>query len=262
VVKINEYKLHKYFAKTLFLGKKVEYLTQCHSTNDLMASHIRNGSNIEGDIIVSGFQSGGKGQRGNVWVSEPDKNLLFSLNLRPTFLEINKVYLINVMIGVAILQTLNKFIPNNKIEIKWPNDIYVNDSKIAGVLVETFLGKGVIDNVIVGIGLNVNQTYFPLSTATSMLKEANKTTWDLSIVLEDLLLSVEAEYIKLKSGDTKSLLYKYQQALRWRGEIHQYQVKGENIDGEIIGINDKGRLVVKHNNRLASYDLKEIRFMI
>lgn len=225
-----------------------------------MASYIKQGSNNEGDLIVSGYQTSGKGQRGNAWVSEPDKNILFSLNLKPSFLEINKIYLINVLMGVALQRTLSHLLPREKVEIKWPNDIYINDLKIAGVLVETILGRGKVDNVIVGIGLNVNQTYFPLNTATSLANESGKK-WLLADVLELLLVSIEAEYIKLKSYDIKSLLFNYHQNLRWRGEVHNYLVKNENIEGEIIGINEKGRLVMKHNNSLSSYDVKEISFL-
>ncbi|MFY0600291.1 MAG: biotin--[acetyl-CoA-carboxylase] ligase [Cyclobacteriaceae bacterium] len=262
MTKISEYKLHKYFAKTLFLGKKVDSLTHCHSTNDEMIAKIKlTGNHIfEGHIVQSSFQTKGKGQRGNAWISEPGKNLLFSVNLNPTFLSINKLFFINVITGIAIHKAIEGLVENSNIEIKWPNDIYINDLKVGGVLVETILNGNKIENVIVGVGLNVNQEFFSLNTATSLFNES-KTKFDLDQVLESVLLEIESQYLKLKAHDFKSTLFYYHQNMRWRGEIHVFSSGEKSFEGEIIGIDDKGRLVVKQEDQLFSYDVKEIEFV-
>lgn len=215
---------------------------------------------IEGFTIVSDYQVSGKGQRGNAWISEPGKNLLFSINLKPSFLSANKVYLINVMIGVAIHKVISELLKDEIVEIKWPNDIYVNDKKVAGILVESFFGRQSIDDAVVGIGLNVNQSFFSLNTATSLLNVSGRR-YNLNDVLESLLMSLESEYSQLKSDNKKQTLFYYHQKMRWRGELHTYSVNNQKFQAEIIGIEGRGKLVVKHNNQLSSYDLKEIEFV-
>jgi BirA family transcriptional regulator, biotin operon repressor / biotin---[acetyl-CoA-carboxylase] ligase len=252
--------LYKNFAKTQFIGKKVEYLTQCHSTNDEMSFRVKQNIATEGDIMISGFQTKGKGQRGNLWQSEPNKNLLFSLFLKPSFLPSEKIYLINVLVAVSLQKTLGKFIPTSKVEIKWPNDIYINDRKVAGVLIESSASSQNAGNIIVGIGLNVNQDLFEINHATSLLLEANKS-FDLQEVLMEICTSIEVNYGLLKSEGTKRLLFDYNEAMRWRGEIHSYFTSEGEIDGEIVGINNKGMLMLKQNDQLRSYDVKEIKFI-
>ncbi len=252
--------MYKYFAKTQFIGKKVEYLTQCHSSNEELAIRVKNGKAQEGHVLVAGYQTAGKGQRGNIWLSEPDKNLLVSIYLKPNFLPHANGYRMNVMVGVALREALLKFLPSRNIEIKWPNDIYVNDRKVAGVLVETNVAQSQVGNTIVGIGLNVNQKYFQTHNSTSLSVELGFEL-KLEEVLEVLLEKIEANYLLLERGDFKRLLFDYYQGMRWRGEIHQYETSQGRVEGEIIGINDKGRLMVKHNSGLHSYDIKEIKFI-
>ena len=252
--------MHKYFAKTLFLGKKVEYLTQCHSTNQELADRLDTAQISEGYLILTDYQTAGKGQRGNAWISEPGKNLLFSLVLVPRFLEIKKAFMLNVIVGVALQKALESFVVGHKVEIKWPNDIYIDDKKVGGVLVETSSEGGFLENAIVGIGLNINQNHFSIHTATSLSLVAMGSL-DLDEVLEQVLLDIESQYLKLKAENIKPIMYDYHQNLRWRGEVHEFESQGETFLGEIIGINEFGKLMVKHTDKLHSYDVKDIVFI-
>ncbi|MEO9478099.1 MAG: biotin--[acetyl-CoA-carboxylase] ligase [Cyclobacteriaceae bacterium] len=252
--------MHKYFAKTLFLGKKVEYLTQCHSTNQELAGRLNTSKISEGHLILTDYQTAGKGQRGNAWISESGKNLLFSLALVPNFLEIKKGFMLNVIVGVALQKALEHFVAGHNVEIKWPNDIYIDNKKVGGVLVETSSDGGFLENAIVGIGLNVNQNHFAISTATS-LSSVVRCSLDLDEVLEQVLLDIESQYLKLKAENIKSIMYDYHQNLRWRGEVHEFESRGETFSGEIIGINEFGKLMVKHTDELHSYDVKDIIFI-
>ncbi|WP_258103882.1 biotin--[acetyl-CoA-carboxylase] ligase [Marinoscillum sp. MHG1-6] len=252
--------MHKYFAKTRILGKKLHYLTQCHSTNEEMMSLIENGVADEGHLIVAGYQTGGKGQRGSSWESAPDQNLLFSILLKPNFLTPQRLHVLNVAVAVALNRAVNKLLPAHQVEVKWPNDIYVDGIKVAGVLIESSISNQV-DEAIVGIGLNVNQAD-QLPHGACSLKSVVGKDFDLGEVLQVILEHLEEAYLELKESGSKRLLYDYHQVMHWRGEIHEYEDKyGGVFTGEIIGINDQGQLMMKQEDRLVSYDVKHIKFL-
>ena len=252
--------MHKYSAKTLFVGKKLQYLTQCHSSNEEMALSVKNGNPKNGQALVTGYQTGGKGQRGNSWNSEADKNILTSIYLQTDFLSTNQIYLLNVAVSLALRETLLSFIPDSHIEIKWPNDIYVNNKKVAGVLIESNMIQSTINYVIVGIGLNVNQINFLSNEITSMKLVTNQA-YELSVVLDALFQQIEEKYLALKANEIKRLIFDYHQAMRWRGELRSFKTSLGVFTGEIIGINNKGMLMLKHNSELRSYDIQEIKFL-
>lgn len=251
--------MHKYFAKTLFLGKKVEFLPECHSTNSEMLERAKVRGIGEGHLIYTGHQTAGKGQRGNVWVSEPGKNLLFSIYLRPTMLLPRQAYLLNILAGMAVCDSLAALL-KAPVELKWPNDVYTNDRKICGILVETTLGKDCIDGAVLGIGVNVNQSHFAVAQATSLRMESG-TEFILEDVLERIVLSLEKHYLKMKAGKYKTMISAYYQVMRWRGELHHFKGPGGEFEGEIIGIDETGRLLVKTNNQMKRFDVKEITFL-
>ena len=109
----------------------VHYLPSCHSTNEVAAQVLGN----EGTIIITDEQTNGKGQRGNTWESEPFKNLTFSLVLKPSFIPVQYQFRITKIISVAIAQVLQSKL-SKAVKIKWPNDIFVGDDKIGGVLIQ------------------------------------------------------------------------------------------------------------------------------
>mgnify|MGYP003526946868 CR=1 FL=1 len=112
----------------------------------------------EGTVVSTSFQTKGRGQLTNVWEAEEGKNILCSILLRPTALPIKSQFLISQAISVAIVDVLNTFAED--FSIKWPNDIYYKEEKIAGILIENTLSSKGIDSCIIGLGLNVNQQSF------------------------------------------------------------------------------------------------------
>ncbi len=249
--------MHKFFAKTLFLGKNVVFLPQCHSTNELAKELAKKGQLPDGGIVWSDFQSKGKGQQGNVWLSEPGKNLLFTIYLKPDNLKVKDQFNLTRLISVAIAEVLADGLPG-PVEIKWPNDIYVNDQKIAGILIETIISGNRIDEVFCGVGLNVNQSHFPLPTATSCSIIAERE-FDRFGLLEQILKTVEKYYEGLFTGE--QLKSKYLDNLRWLGEEHVYEADGERFNAVLGGVNEIGkvRLIVFDEPRY--FDIKEVRFI-
>ena len=246
--------MHKIFAKTLFLGKNVVFLPQCRSTNgEAKAMNLSHGS-----VVWTDYQENGKGQQGNVWLSEQGKNLLFTIYLKPDFLAPNDQYLLNLVSSLAIHKVMTTNLPLAKVEIKWPNDIYVNDQKIAGILTEAVISKGTLEHVYSGIGLNVNQTHFNLPTATSMFQQVS-SVFDRTDILEMLLLEFEFYYEKMKH-DLHGLRNEYEKLLMWRDEIRNFEIGNERTSGILKGIDNNGRLIVKFGSGVQSFDVKEIVF--
>ena len=219
----------------------------------------KSGSLSNGSIVITNFQENGRGQQGNVWLSEKDKNLLFTILLKPTDFVPNQQYLLNVMASIAIHQTLEKHLTKSKIEIKWPNDIYVNDSKISGILIETTISGNRLESVFCGIGLNINQGHYSLNSATSMFIESGKT-FDLDEVLESLLTEMETA-IEIMVNHPKELLNQYQAHLRWFEEERTYLVDGQETQGTIKGIDEQGKLIIDLSGVKRHFALKEIVFL-
>ena len=251
--------MHKNFANTRFLGKSITSLPECHSTNDLMAQLAAKQQVTHGDILTADFQSKGKGQRGNTWTSEKGKNLLFSIYLQPSFLKPEDIFLLNIIAGLAGTNLINEIIPGAECLLKWPNDVYVNGKKISGILIETSISRQ-LDFVVVGIGFNVNQSHFPLPTATSLKIETGKDH-DLSAVLETLSINFEQYYELLESGERKRVLRNYHDKMYWRGEVHTYRSNNSEFEAELIGINETGNLVLNCDGIVKQFRTKEIEFI-
>ncbi len=251
--------MHKNFAKTRFLGKTITSLPECHSTNDFMAQLAAKEQVTHGDILTADFQSKGKGQRGNTWMSEKGKNLLFSIFLQPDFLKVDDIFLLNIVAGLAGTQLINQFVPGTGCELKWPNDVYVNGKKISGILIETSISKQ-LDFVVVGIGFNVNQSHFALPTATSLKIETGRDH-DLLSVLEVFSENFESYYDLLGQGKRSHILRSYHDKMMWRGEVHTYRNNGTEFEAVLIGINETGNLVLNCNGVSRQFRTKEVEFV-
>lgn len=251
--------MHKIFAKPLFLGKKVVFLPQCHSTNDELAQMIKKNEEVEGTVVFSDDQIKGKGQRGNAWVAEPSKNILMSVLLRPKFLPPAHQYFLNLVAGLAIVDTLKDYSDAN-IQLKWPNDVYIDGKKISGILIENNLRGNSLESAIVGVGLNVNQQGFALNTATSMTLETGQA-FDRTEVMENLLCYLEKWYLQLKNGKMSSILDQYHKLLMWRGEVRTFRSSSGEFEGEIVGIDKNGNLSINQAGSLQTFGIKEVEFL-
>lgn len=251
--------MHKYFAKPLFLAKKVEFLSECQSTNEEMMSRAKKGLLQEGHVIYTDFQKKGKGQRGNAWISAPGENLLFSVFLQPDFLIPPQAYFLNIVSGLAVAEAVSGLV-SGLVEIKWPNDVYAEGKKISGILVEAIIDQNTVEGAVVGIGVNVNQSHFAMPQVTSVRMERGQSQ-DRESLLEEILVSLENYLLQLKSGDQSGIMAAYYKVMRWRGEVHEFKDSDGLFQGEIIGIDDSGRLLLNVGGALRRYDVKEIAFM-
>ena len=136
--------MYKILANTVFLGKDIIYLTECHSTNDEALERLRRREISEGSIIFTDNQTKGRGQRGNVWLSQAGMNITFSLLLKPNFLIPSEQFYLNMIISLSVVELFLGY--SDDMKIKWPNDIlHQSDGKIGGILIENIINqKGII----------------------------------------------------------------------------------------------------------------------
>jgi BirA family transcriptional regulator, biotin operon repressor / biotin---[acetyl-CoA-carboxylase] ligase len=244
--------------KTLFVGKSLVYLPICHSTNEVSAELMNTKTLPEGTVVITSHQTAGKGQRGNVWESQPGMNLTFSIILNPHFLKGSGQFSLNISISLAISDVLTSFL-GKKVKIKWPNDIFFEDFKIAGILIQNFLKGETIERSVIGIGLNINQEKFSYSQAISM-KNIQEGEHNLEKILHLLLERIEIYYLRLKKGELKTLKEDYLKALYWREEEHLFE-DSKVFSGIIKGVDEIGRLMIKTDQGDKLFNYKEVKFV-
>jgi len=245
----------------MIIGSKKLYFERLSSTNTHASAMLRKSKVQEGTVIYTGFQTAGRGQRQNRWESEKDKNLLMSVVLYPSVIRADKQFLLSKVISLGIKDFLNNFV--SEVSIKWPNDIFVKNDKIAGILIENSIIRNEIDHTIAGIGLNVNQEHFPkeLINATS-LKILTGREYNLEQCLEELSKKLDARYKQLLynriiriDDDYKSSLYRFNQFT----EFHDNRGL---FEGKIISVTDSGRIQIEdRKGRIYEYGFKEVDFL-
>ena len=233
-----------------------------NSTNDLLLKWADNKSTPNGSVIWALSQNKGKGQHGRIWESIPGENLTFSMLIRHDGMTIMEQFIFNKAISVALMKSLQVFSPDFK--IKWPNDIYLNGKKIAGVLIENSIKGKYIDYSVVGIGINVNQREFPkhLVNASSIIKETG-----ISIELENLLYQIIdhieffVNFIKRKQSD--EILEIYLNNLFRKNTISVFKKGNETFNGIIRGVDDFGRIKIElESEEVVLFNNGEITMMI
>ncbi len=247
--------------KIFNLYSKLERYSSLDSTN-MYASHLlRNKRPEEGTVILSDFQTQGKGQQGNNWVSEKGKNLTLSIILFPCFLKAELQFYISMALSLGLIGYLKKFkLP--EVKIKWPNDIIVNKRKISGILIENSILKDKISNSVLGIGLNVNQENFPANifNPTSLKKEL-KRELNIDSVLMELLESIEYWLTLLYKNEFEFIKESYEKELFLRNIWSAFSIYDGEIRGLISGVNEIGQLQIKKSdNTIQSFNFKEIIF--
>ena len=251
--------MYKILANQAFRSNLIIHLPSCHSTNDYAANLIRNQTLLEGSVIITNEQTSGKGQRGNSWESAPFHNLTFSLILTPKFLTISNQFLITVVVSLGIIDALSEHLPLQPM-IKWPNDIYVNDNKIAGVLIENVLKGSVYEAAIVGVGLNVNQNDFDTNGAVSV-RNITDSEMDLNEVFNNVIKSIGNYYQILMDGKHSLLMTQYHEHLYWLNKQHYFSdTSGRKFKGEILGVDQYGRLEISDGVNTKFYMNKEVVF--
>ena len=245
----------------------VIHLESVDSTNSYLRYLVEQDPEIETyTVVIADHQTHGRGQRGNSWESEPGQNLNVSMLLRPNLLAAPKARLfdINVITALAVREALSERITRHRVFIKWPNDILVEDKKIAGILTENEFSGFVLDYSIVGIGINVNQTDFSdfPRPATSLALELGGHT-DLTQLSKDIAKGIRKRIENLPAS-ADSLRNKYHQHLYKMGSSEWFKTsEGELFKGTIEHVEENGLLVIRDDatGKKRSFAFKEVQFV-
>jgi len=246
----------------MIIGSKVLFCENIESTNTFTSALLQNEPVAEGTIIHTNFQLAGRGQRGNRWESEEGKNLLFSIVLYPDKVTPWDQFIISMFISLGICDFLEMFIPGCK--IKWPNDIYAGDDKIAGILIENSIEGESVLNSVAGIGLNVNQVKFPDDIPNPVsLKMLTGEEHDLDFCLREIAIRLDKRYKQLISGNRKAIRDDYISSLYRLNEWHNYHTIYGTLSGKIISVDNSGSLQIEdEQHKIHKFKFKEMEFIL
>ena len=264
----------------------IVHIAETDSTNRWLKDYDLTGGQPPCEVVVADYQTAGRGCGTNTWESERGQNLLFSMLVHPTELPLdavaspkrlpaNRQFRISMAISVAIVNTLSSYLspltsfPSRTrlpvafhlppLSIKWPNDIYVGDRKICGILIENQLQGSCIKDSIIGVGLNVNQLRF-VSDAPNPVSLANLTgqIFDREQLLQQLLEAFDAEW-----ADLDGVRSRYLPLLYRRTGFHRFRDAQSEFCAELVTVEDDGHLLLRNiDGYTHRYAFKEVQFVI
>lgn len=247
---------------TFFIGKVLHHCHELHSTNEFALDLIAKNNPIEGTVVTADFQTAGRGQLNNSWESAAGQNLLISIILFPHFLTPKHQFILNQVVSLGLNDCVGQFV-SKKVTIKWSNDCYIENKKVAGVLIQNSLTSKMIQSSVIGIGLNVNQQLFTSNAPnpTSFSLEMNQQ-FELANIRDTLCYFIEKWYLKLKAGHRDLIQKKYIESLYLYQKNTLYRdTNGVVFNGVVQGVDDIGRLLIQTNQGLKRYSFKEVQFL-
>ncbi|MDD4214026.1 MAG: biotin--[acetyl-CoA-carboxylase] ligase [Bacteroidales bacterium] len=243
---------------------KIIFLEETDSTNNHAEKLIESGAVNEPLCIITNNQISGKGQGKNVWLSEPGKNLTFSIVCFPDFLPATQQFYLNKAVALSALDLLRKMLPQQSISIKWPNDIFIENKKAAGILIKLCVQENLIKYAIIGIGMNVNQQQFPseLSSAVSLINYLNRET-NLKEALEKFLTLFDVRYSQLRQGKKAPVDNDYRNALYKLGRTNLFEYDGKQVHAKLKGVNEYGWIQLETaDGELIEGDMNRVKMIL
>lgn len=236
---------------------KIIRLEEIDSTNRYLKNYREEGDE-EMIVAVADYQAAGKGQGTHTWESEKGKNLLFSIKVYPHWIPVRRQFVLSMAGALAVKDALDSYVKN--ITLKWPNDVYWNDQKISGTLIENTIDSKGIKSCVFGIGLNVNQLVFhsdapnPVSLAQILGHEVDRDE-----VLKKILDGFEKYYELLRRADYMDVSGIYHLSLYRRKGFHPYRDADGEFEGALVEVEDDGHLILHdRQGRIRSYAFGEI----
>ena len=242
--------------------KKFIVLNEVESTNNYANQLIMSNAAENGTVVLAQYQSSGRGQKGNFWESEPNKNLLMSIIAFPAYIKAKEQFIISKVTSLAIIDFLETQTDN--VKIKWPNDIYIENNKVAGILIENYLKGNVLFSTIIGIGLNLNQKdFFSNAPNPVSLKQITGINYDIIDAGEKIYESLKKWMRLVEKGDIYSINSNYLLNLYKQGEWSWFFSNNLKFEAKITGIGEFGQLQLeKRNGKISEYLFKEIEYLI
>ena len=241
---------------------QILWLKETDSTNNHLRRLLDKEQLPEGSLVVTDFQTAGKGQVGNSWESEAGENLMFSILLYPDFIPANRQFLISQIASLSVKETLDAY--TDFIQVKWPNDIYWKDRKICGMLIENDLSGQLLYCSIIGIGLNLNQSLFRSNAPNPIsLTQITGKKYDREEVLNRFLRIFFQYYCLLLQEKEEEVRTAYMQALYHGEGYHRYRDGQGQFEARIQAIEPTGHLILQlRDGEQRRYAFKEVTTLV
>ena len=237
-------------------------LSATDSTNAYLKDLMFNNNFGDFTVVMAHTQLKGRGQMGTNWLSEPGKNLTFSVLVKSQGIQVSDQFLLNIYVSLAIYETLSQLhVPDLK--IKWPNDIMSGHNKICGILIENILSGQHIQASIIGIGLNVNQLTFNNLPNVSSLKLLLGSSFNLEELLHNIVANLKSLIGKSREEEYKRLFEQYEARLFRKDKPSTFtDHNNEMFMGFIKGVSSGGQLkILMEDNIQKEFNLKEVRLL-
>lgn len=237
---------------TKVIGHRVFVFDEIDSTNTC-AKMLADTGLEDGTIVISDYQTAGRGRFGRLWVAEPKSNLLFSIILKPHIIK-TQIGLLPLFVAASVALALETII-DKKIECRWPNDLLLSGKKVSGILVESLSTQESLNYAIVGIGVNVNQSFFghELNDKATSLWNETGISHDRRSIFRRILEELDALYIEVHKSDFTRALQE------WNSRAHMFGhnvtlAQGEHtFTGVAHRITDDGGLVLETSSGLRTF---------
>ena len=246
----------------ILTNKKIISLKEVESTNNYANQLVMSKAAEHGTVVLAQHQKKGRGQQGNSWESEPGMNMLASFILFPTKLPVIKQFHISKAASLALIDFL--VTETDSVSIKWPNDLYIHNKKVAGILIENSVLGSYLSTSIIGIGLNLNQEKFISGAPNPVsLKQITGKNYDIEIIAEKITENLFKWYKLLETNKYDYIDSAYLNHLFRINEWAVYSKNDDRFEARITGIGDFGQLILEdRNGNLTEYMFKEAEFVI
>ena len=213
----------------------------------------------EGTVAVADEQTSGRGRFARRWEAEPLSSLLFSILLRPVFLNRDEVFILTFSASVAVAEAI-EIVTGVKTELKWPNDVLIHGRKACGILLESDFEGEKLNYVVIGIGLNVNQAVFPdeIKTKAVSLSMAAGRSFEREELLSSILLRFKEVYESLKERDFYSIMKRWRDKCLMFGKRIKFSVAGKEIEGVLEEVTDDGAVSVRTSSGVLKFTAGEM----
>lgn len=238
--------------------EEIQIYNTIDSTNNESRRLLDSKQNLHGTTILGLHQTEGRGQYGRLWFSEPGHHLAMSIILQPREMLLGDLPLLALKTSIALVRALRFLEADLKFQIKWPNDIYVGDLKLAGILIENSISSSKVQSSIIGIGMNVNEDHFPsdLPNPVSLFMLTGKKYELISIAKE-----IKTEVLKVMDEAPEEWKMEYELLVYGLGHQKEFEYKGKNLPATIVGVDDEGKLSLEIDGQRKSYFSHEIKWL-
>lgn len=251
----------QYNLNTKFIGKKIYHYETTESTQDI-GWQLGFKKLPEGTLIVSEIQRKGRGRLRRNWAS-PKGGLYLSLLLKPTFITPNRISQIILLSGLSCIHAIKEG-TGIECSLKWPNDIFLDNKKVGGILCELNAESDRVNFVVVGIGININIDQKTLPPKTSSLGIEKNSKINRVKLLKAILENIEKYYISLKNGGFSSIRQEWEKFCFILGKRVKVKIQLKEIEGQAEGIDKMGRLILRKNmthiEKIFSGDVVKVNF--